>query len=234
MPLWAQLTPLKVYVGFARVESHKEADKAMKNELKTKRDAANKARKELEKQIKQQYGKKREQWPSEQEEAYSRAEESAALANADYEYIRVEPEGLRDSAQDIIDSLAGKGIAGHKENVITVPTAEEADLVVEVVGRRSEKTMPTQIRDDQYFVSFTIAAGGKMDPARLALIPRNWRLKKWGYPGWKLQSYSPEAPYWRFETYGDQRWSNAGNVASVLIEKFIEENYDALTGTMVK
>jgi hypothetical protein len=108
------------------------------------------------------------------------AEEAEAVAEADLAYRRVSPEGLSDTAEDIRRSLAGEGIPGKKENTILVQSADEADLVVEVVGRRSGKTLPTQLRADRYWVSFVIeflqgAPSLRYEVARTASIGRRMR-----------------------------------------------------------
>lgn len=218
--------PLKVNVTSAQVEKRKAVQGPEREALAAKADVARKERKDLEKQLKQQLGKKKEQWPEDKQDLLEVAREKEALANADYEYAtaKLDPKGLSDSGQDIRESLAGKGMSGVKENVSIVSTPDEADLIVEVVGRRGEKTMPGQLRNDQYFVCFTIAPGPGLDAARFLEIPRDWRFKKFGYAGWKLSSPTPESNMFKFESYGDQRWSAAGQVASVMISKFIEDN----------
>src|SRR5262249_36264157 len=86
--------PLTVYVTYAPVEAVKKIDKATEDALKAKRDEAEKAREKLEKELKSKYGKKKEDWPPDVQEQYYQAEENAAVENANYEYKKVEPEGL--------------------------------------------------------------------------------------------------------------------------------------------
>lgn len=222
---------LRVYVGAAKVEPT-QPDKATKEKMKSAAEAADKARKELEKKLKDQLGKKREQWPAEQQDQLINAEEEAYKAAAAYHYLKLDPKAINDSSEDIKKKLAGKGMmSAQKKHVVQVASPEEADLVVEVVGRRSSKTLPTYLRPDNYWVCFTIAAGGKLDPARLGSIPRNWRKQKWTSTAWKLHSYSAEEPYWTFEAYHSERWSDVADVASQLIDDFVEDHYAALTGT---
>src|SRR5687767_4472688 len=78
--------PLRVFVTAASVVPRKDVDDATKKALKAKRDTARDARKALEKQMKKEFGKKRESWPPEQEDELYRLEEAEALAEADYEY----------------------------------------------------------------------------------------------------------------------------------------------------
>ena len=59
-------------------------------------------------------------------------------------------------------------------------------------------------------------------------MPRTYRLRRAGYQAWRLAIPLPDQPEWRFEAHGFQRWGNAANVASVLVEDFIGKNYDAM------
>jgi hypothetical protein len=49
---------------------------------------------------------------------------------------------------DIVKSVQGKGTAGRKDRLSLASLAAEADLVLEVLARRSEKTLPTQLKPD--------------------------------------------------------------------------------------
>src|SRR6266705_895072 len=75
---------LGVFVTAAQVVARKDVDDATKNALKAKRDAAREARKTLGKQLKDQYGKKRETWPPEKDDELYALEEAEALARADF------------------------------------------------------------------------------------------------------------------------------------------------------
>ena len=223
---------MKVHVTAAQVEARKDVDKETRKQLEAAIDAAQAKRKDLEKELKAQYGKKREEWPQDKQDLYYDAEEAEALAEADLAYRKVDPEGLSDTVEDIKRSLAGEGAAGAKENVIIVPNPEEAELIVEVVARRSGKTLPTQLRADRYWVSFVIKAGPKLEATRFAAVPRTYRFKQFGRSGWRLQTPRPEAPFWRFDAYGDQRWGSAANTASVVIEDFVEKNYATMSSAV--
>jgi hypothetical protein len=227
--------PLNVYVTAAKVEARKEVDDATKSALKAKRDETREARKAAEKRIKDQHGKKRESWPAEQDDELYRLEEAEALAEADYEYRRIDPKGLADSVKDITESFQGKGLAGRKERIALVGSPGEADLVVEVAARRSGKTLPTQFKADRCFILFTVGAGGRMSPKRFGKVPADYRLKKLGYSTWKIAGPRPDKPVFYFESYngGGNEFGCQGaaaNAASAAVDKFIEDNYAALTG----
>ena len=231
----ADQPPLKVYVTAARVEARKDVDDATKNALKAKRDAAREARKALEKQLKDQHGKKRESWPPEKDEELYLLEEAEALAEADFEYRKIDPKGLADSVKDVAESIQGKGIAGRKDRVALASSADEADLVLEVAARRSGKTLPTQLRPDRCFLLFNVAPGGKLDAERFAKVPASYRPKRFGMFVWKIASPKPDRAAFTFESYngGGNEFGCQGaaaNAAAGAIDKFIEDNYVILTG----
>jgi hypothetical protein len=144
----------------------------------------------------------------------------------------VKQEGLADSAEDIKKSVVGDGMAGRKENIKLVDSADQAQLIVEVNGRRSASSggggLLGAVRDDQYWISFFVKGGPKLTAQQFAAVPTNYRFRRFGHRAWRLAIPRPDSPVWRFEAYGDQRWGNAANVASVLIEDFIEKNYERL------
>jgi hypothetical protein len=225
----AAQTPMKVYVTAARVEERKEVDDATKNALKAKKDAAKEARKAKENEIKAAHGKKKEQWPPEKQEEFFEVDEAAALAEADYEYRKIEIKGITDSVQDVVESIQGKGLAGRKDRVALASSAEEADLVVEVRARRSGKTLPTQLKADRCYLLFSLGPGGRLDAERFAKVPANYRPGKFGAAVWRLASPKPESPVFLFESYngGGSEFGchgAAANAAATAIDKFIQDN----------
>jgi hypothetical protein len=226
---------MKVYVTAARVEARKDVDDATKNALKAKRDEAREARKAKEKALKAELGKKREAWPPERDEELYLLEEAEALAEAEYEYRKIDPKGLADSVEDVTESIQGKGSASRKDSVILAPSAAEADLVLEVAARRSGKTLPTQLKPDRCFLLFNVAPGGKLDAASFAKVPASYRPKRFGMWVWKLASPKAERPVFTFESYngGGNEFGCQGaaaNAAAGAVEKFIEDNYTVLSG----
>jgi hypothetical protein len=163
------------------------------------------------------------------------AEEAVGLAQADYAYRKVKSEGLADSAEDIRKAILGEGMSGEKNNIRLVSTADEAQLIIDVNGRRSSSSGATgglmSLRNDQFYVSFLVKAGPKLPAERFARVPRTYRLRGLGATVYRLGVPKPDAPWWRFEAYGTMKWGSAANGASKLVEDFIEKNYDAMMGT---
>ncbi len=226
--------PMNVFVTAAEVEARKEVDDATKKALKEKHKEAKEARKALEKQLKKQHGKKREAWPPEKDEELYLAEEAEALAEADYEYRKIDPEGIADSVKDVMESIQGKGIAGRKERVVLVGSADEADLLVKVAARRASKDSPMAIAPSNCYLLFDVAPGGKVKAENFAKVPANYRPRRFGMAVWKIASPKPDRMAFRFESYngGGTPYGCQGaaaNAAAGTIDKFIEDNYVLLT-----
>jgi hypothetical protein len=224
---------MTVFVAAAAVADVGKIDKATETRLLDAVKAARQARKDLEKALKAQHGKKRETWPPEVEDRMYDAEEAEALAAADWAYRKVKQEGLSDTAEDIRKSIVGDGMAGRKDHITLVTSAAEAQLIVEVSGRRSGSSGAQPglmaLRDDLFWISFVVKPGPKLPVERFAAVPRTYRLRRVGYQAWRLAIPRPDHPEWRFEAHGVQRWGSAANVASVLVEDFIGKNYDAMS-----
>jgi hypothetical protein len=204
--------------------------KAVRKELEAKWRAAHDTRKAAEKELKAQHGKKKDAWPPETQAVYLELEDDEAEAEAALAYLDVNPKGLSDSAQDIRESLAGKGMAGAKEYAKYVNDAELADIIVEVVGRRSTKSDPTLLRDNQYYVAFKIKGGPNFDASRLGKVPPKYTGGGFGRRSVKIHTWSAEEPYITLEAFEMMRWASVGNTASAIINTFLKDNYAALTG----
>lgn len=230
---------MDVAVVAAQVEARKDVDDATKNAFKAKRDEAKEARKAKEKQFKDQLGKKRETWPPDKDDELYALEEKEALTRAEYEYRRLDPKAIGDSVKDIVNAINGKGTSGRKKHVALASSAADADLVLEVLARRSEKTLPTQLKPDWCYVFFSIGPGGKLDPARFAKVPKEYRIRKgFGWGIYKISGPSAESPVFRFESNNlmtSGAWGSFGcfgsaaNAAAAAVDRFIEDNSAALS-----
>jgi hypothetical protein len=223
---------MTVFVTAAPLADVKKVDKETETRLLAAIKDAETKRKDLEKSLKAQHGKKRDAWPQDAQDAMFDAEEAVALAQADYAYRKVKSEGLTDSAEDIRKAILGEGMSGEKKQIRVVSSADEAQLIVEVNGRRSSSSGATgglmALRDDQFYISFLVKAGPKLQAERFASVPRTYRLRGLGATVYRLGVPKPDAPWWRFEAYGTMKWGSAANGASKLVEDFIVKNYDAM------
>jgi hypothetical protein len=231
--------PLAVYIVGTSAEA-KDPDDATKKALKEKRQAATDARKALEKQLKEQLGKKRDTWPQDKDDELYALEEAEALARADYEYRKIDPKQVTDAVNDIRKSVEGKGTAGRKERVTLASTEQDADLVLEVLARRGEKVLPTELKPTWCFVFFSIGPGGKTSPKQFAKVPANYRIRKgFGWGIYKIAGPSASSPVFKFESNNQMTsgaWGSFGchgsaaNAAAAAVDKFIEDNYSTLEG----
>jgi hypothetical protein len=223
---------MTVFVTAAPLADVKKVDKETEARLLAAIKDAETNRKDLEKRLKAQHGKKRDAWPQDAQDPMFDAEEAAALAQADYAYRKVKSEGLADSAEDIRKAILGGGLSGEKNHIRVVSSASEAQLIVEVNGRRSSSSGAAgglmAVRDDQFYISFLMKAGPKLQAERFASVPRTYRLRGFGATVYRLGVPKPDAPWWRFEAYGTMKWGSAANGASKLVEDFIEKNQDVM------
>ena len=227
--------PMSVFITAGKGEARPEVDNATKNALKKKRDEANKARQALEKQLKAQFGKKREEWPPEKDDELYKLEEAANMADADFEYRKIDPKEIGDAVEDLKGAAEGKGLqAGKKDRIAVAASAADADLVIEVAARRSKKQFGAVVPSDCW-VLFSLSAGGKVDAANFAKVPPTYRPRKFFLSAWKIASPTPEKAVFTFEG-----WNGGGtpfgchgaaaNSAAGLIDKFIEDNQALLKG----
>jgi hypothetical protein len=92
-----------------------------------------------------------------------------------------------------VKSFQGKGTAGHKDHVSLAASAAAADLVLEVLARRAEKTSHAAWPDWCY-VFFSIGPGGKADADRFAKVPASYRIRKgFGWGIYKIAGPSAQA-----------------------------------------
>jgi hypothetical protein len=229
----ADPVPLSVFITEAKVEPRPEVDDATKNALKKKREEAKNARKALEKDLKAQFGKKRETWPDEKDQELYVLEEAEALAEVDYEYRKIDPKAIGDAVEDVARAVEGKGLqAAKKDHVKLATSPADADVVVEVVARRAQKSLGAVMPSDCWLL-FTIGAGERTS-TQFGKIPATYRVRKFMLPAWKVAGPSATKPNFTFES-----WNGGGspvgchgaaaNAASGLIDKFVEDNQPTLT-----
>ncbi|HUG52315.1 MAG TPA: hypothetical protein VMR21_01885 [Vicinamibacteria bacterium] len=225
--------PLLLYVSAAPAESRLDGAGETREALKVRRDRARAVRHFREKQLKREHGKRRESWPSGPAEELGRLEEAQAMAEARYEYRRSDPQGVSEATHEIMEFFQEKRTARSRGRVRLCSSVSEADLVVEVAASRSAKTLPTQKRPDRCYVLFTVGAGGAMDPARFARVPRDYRMRKVSIRIWRIAGPRPERPVFYFESYngGGKEFgcvNAAANAASAAVDTFIDDNYQVL------
>jgi hypothetical protein len=236
---WAADKPaMSVFFTVAQVDERREVDEATRNALKAKRDETHDARQALEKQLKAQLGKKREGWPPEKDEELDRAEHAEAMADADYSYRQVDLKAMNDGVKDLVRAAEGKGLQALRKDHLTVAaSAAEADLVVEVLGRRNVKGLAAMgPKPVGCYLLFSVGAGGRTPAESFARVPADYR-QKGRAATWKIAGPRPEKPVFVFETSNGSSGTGefgchgaAADTATVVIDLFIEQNYATITG----
>jgi hypothetical protein len=145
--------------------------------------------------------------------------------------VKVETKALKDSVKDIEDEFR-KGLA--KEGVVRLAgSAAEADVVLQVEGRRGEKTLPTYLKPDRCYVLFSLGPGGRPGAGRrFERVPPEWRAKK--VRAYKVQSPKRGSPTFVFEAQNGMGaelgcFSAAADAAMKTVGRLIEDNRAALS-----
>jgi hypothetical protein len=177
-----------------------EVAKGEEKELRAKANAAYNTRKDAEKKLKEQFGKKREAWPPEKNEELYALEEAQAVAMADFLYRKTDPKAVSDAVKDLSRAAEGKGLqAGKKSHITLATSAADADLLVQVLARRSESKGGSFTATDCW-VLFSIGRGEKTAAAKFAKIPATYRPKtSWGLFAFRTAGPTSERPVFTFE-----------------------------------
>ena len=164
---------------------------------------------DLVEQIQKQHGNKTKAWPPEAWKVVNDAEDARTLAVARRDYQRPDASsGLARAVQDFID-----GMRRYKE-MVAVPNADAAALVVEITGRRFlERASLTEYR---YFMRFRLRPGAKMTGDRFLELTRDY---DWNSYFSKVIARPTDATgYVDLEAGSPASWENcAGSVHSVVL-----------------
>lgn len=220
--------PLRVFFTVATPPAASGDVKTKADALKRDRDAAWAEYEAFDKQLKKEHGKKYEKWPQEVKDKADLSYEKYVAKALDYLLFIIKPKDLEDSVRDITNSVAGKGLAGVKENVILAESAADAHLVLEAIARYGASKLTV---GPKYFF-YKVSAGGKLKPEALSAIPRDWPKPSWwsDEPCTQFHHYRTDEPFLVFMTVDDQRWRDVMNVASACINELVKLHGAGLTG----
>lgn len=242
LPAWQatdEVQPLNVYMFARTVEEplSKSDKKIVEKALKAKAKKVKKARETLDKTLKNQYGKKRDKWPEEQQEEYRRARELESMARVEIEYLqdgafaKGKQQDLDNSVEDILRHIQGEGMLRRKQKWISlVENRDQAHLLVEIVDRRRPgkfKSFGRGVRG--YWVTIKISSVETFSPNQLDdITPED---DGWG--GWTRirHMFRHEEPYWIMECGSDDMWGNTAALIASRLNSFIEDNRAVLKGT---
>jgi hypothetical protein len=215
---------MTVFVTASESAPQGKATEADRQQAATAMKAAQNTRKDLETNLKAQFGNKRDKWPADARERYADAEEAELRLNTDWLYRSGGSAPLPRNVPDLKDAIQGVGLAGKKDNVVVVGTREEAQLIVELNAVRTANTADADTLNDQFWIQVLIKRGPRLSAEQFATVPRTYRFPLVT----RLAAPSDEAPWWRFEATGTFLWSAPAKLASRLVEDFIAKNRDIL------
>jgi hypothetical protein len=225
---------MTVFVSEGPTPEYKEGTRAEKDAHEATLKDLRAKWKDMEKGLKAQHGSKRKNWPEDAELQMLQAEEAIFLEMSEWDYRHTKPESLSDSVQDVKDALVGKGIAAKREHIALASSREDAQLVVEIDGRRSDRKWTLNPADDDFYVRVRISRGPKLPEAQFAAVPPMYRYRTAGVDIMRLGIAGPSTPYWRFESHGMMSWHMAGSGVANLVDDFINRNYDAMMAAVQK
>jgi hypothetical protein len=204
---------------------------AMKAASKARKAEATRKAKELEKAYSAQYGKDDDKWPREKRAEVSALRRAAADeegGDIEADYAGAPPEKLADSARDL-----SRGAGGASRGLLRVaPSADQADLVVEVTGRHSSKSEFGMAFDDQFGFVLRLGAGGKLAPGRLCGAATRWPDDEESDPVVvnELHACSVEEPYWLLQFQGGSTWRDLASRTDAILAEFVQANGSLFSG----
>ena len=167
--------------------------------------------------LRKEHGDKTKNWPPEVWDQFYVAEDAHQLAIARRDYQAPETRKLLDhSVADFVRNAAGS------KAMTMVTSADEAALVVQIIGRRHQEAPgPT---DNTHFVRFRLLPGGKMTAARFLELTRDY---KWNNLWLKLIAHpKDEGGYYEMEAGTFASWKNAAGMVRSAVELFIKLQMD--------
>jgi hypothetical protein len=189
-----------------RPEQHEAAIKGTRTEMF---DVAARLRK--------QHGDKTSDWAPEVWKVFNQAEDanSQAIARRDYQPSETRL-GLSDSVEDFL-----RGAGGNK-GMTVVPGADQANLVVQIVGRR--RAPARDVTDNRYFIRFRVAPGAKMTTDRFLELAYGY---KWNNLWARQLAHATEAsPYVELEAGSPASYKNCAGTVRAIVEGFIRARMD--------
>lgn len=130
---------------------------------------------------------------------------------------------IDDTLRDLRESFMGEGVLHKKEHVELVERPEEAQLVVEVLGRRYRRSCAFALIKLTEGEGLTRGTLGKIDLHRTSMFLPGYRDR---------HSYTDEHPYWILEGFycsrygGNYEWA-ANELGKVFNDRIAEDNWDA-------
>jgi hypothetical protein len=223
----ADAQPIRVFVSPVEAPAPPTPTEADRQAASAAWQAADQARKALEKTLKEQHGNKRDKWPAEAQASLADAEEARDRANADWMY-RSQAEPIFKEWTAIIDrALTASGRTGPKEHITRASTRDEAHLIVSLVGVRNPKTAVNRPADR--CLMFILDRGPQVSVEQFARIPRAYRPRT--FQAKRLEGPSESSQTWRFESCVVDPYFRAQEALANIVDDFAGAHRAVLTGS---
>jgi hypothetical protein len=217
--------PLGVFVTFDNAPGGGTPSEADRLAASAAYDAANTARKDLEKTLKAQFGNKRDKWPVEAQERLLDAEDAVAQANADWLYRR-DAEPVNDEWREYIaKALTQSGRTGKKEHVTSVSAAKSAYLILTITGVRNPLAAINGAADR--CVAVRLERGIWTSAAQFSRVPRTYRPRR--SKALRLATPNHDSAAWRFEACGSDPYFDAEEAVANVVNDFAGAHRAVLT-----
>jgi hypothetical protein len=197
-------------------------DKAQVEAQRKRADELDKAFEARSKELRKAHGKDVKKWPEDVRLAFHKQLLERNQAFAGPAYADTSAKDLQDSVENIVDSFGGKGLARKKEQIEVVDSKDDAQLVLEVVGRTGGSKL---VRSPKY-MTVIVRPGPKLAPGALEKLPWFWDDQE----GDVAPIHHPTAaePWLQFQSWSMERWRDVANGISAVINRLARENYDTL------
>ena len=223
----ADAQPIKVFVTRVEAPAPSKPTEVDRQAASAAYDVADKARKALEKELKTQYGGKRDKWPADAQVRLADAEEARDRANASWEY-RADAEPLgKFWANDVDLALTRSGKTGRKEHITSVASKDDAQLVVTLTGVRNPSAV-INAADDRCLM-FVLARGPKLSPEQFARVAPTYRPTR--AKAKRLEGPADTSPFWRFEGCGLHPYFDEPEAVANIVNDFAGAQIAALAGS---
>ena len=209
--------PLAVFVR-ARADETMPSPGEM-DARKTKADSLRKSFQKLADALRKQHGKKLAAWPTEAKTAYYEARDAYGMAWSANYYVARPAQEKADSVEDLKKHLAK---AKADDYVVLAASADAADFVVEIVGRKGMPKFVTGVKS----MAFDLLPG-KVTGETLAKVPREfepWHEDRMWILHWAMSS----EPYCRFEVVDTERWVDVAAYVRITVEELVKLHYELL------
>jgi hypothetical protein len=196
-----------------------------KNELEANIQTAEETFKKIDSEFKAQLGKKFEDWPIDKKNEFLDAGYTVTYAQLQLILADSKKKHVDKIIEDVKKNFAGKGIMSRKKKFVeVVESREQADLIVEILGRFGG---PGFLRGNKN-ICFNLVAGPNIDASVLGKIPREWPSSNYKDSCMRYHDYRPEEPFMQLMVSHSERWYDVADRISDVVDNLVKEYYALL------